>query len=101
MSRTTHTQPVPVRVPATLDVQAVERELNRLWMENAGGAGHEAKDEEAEGALMRARVLNLMVYVSSEEALESVNELLSEITIMHPCRALVMVAERTREDRDI
>ncbi len=100
MNRTTHTQPKPVRVAASLDVQAVERELNRLWMESAGG--HSAgDDEEVEGAVMRARVLNLMVYISSEEALESVNRLLSEISMMHPCRALVMVAERTREDRDI
>ena len=37
MNQNTHTQPKPVRVPATLDVQAVESELNRLWMESSAG----------------------------------------------------------------
>lgn len=96
MKQTIQTTPQPVRVPETLDVQAVERELNRLWMENAGTEVH---DEE--GAVMRSRVLNLLVYVSSNEALNEVNELLSEVTTAHPCRALVMVAERPEEDRDI
>lgn len=96
MKQTIQTTPQPVRVPETLDVQAVERELNRLWMENAGT---EARDEE--GAVMRSRVLNLLVYVSSDEALKEINELLSEVTSAHPCRALVMVAEREAEDHDI
>lgn len=98
MKQTTHTAPQQVAVAQTLDVQAVERELNRLWMENAGGAA-DSRDEEA--AMMRARVLNLLVYVSSAEALNEVNELLSEVTAAHPCRALVMLAEREGEDRDI
>lgn len=92
-----HTTPRAVQVEETLDVQAVERELSRLWMENAGGA--EASDEE--GALMRARVLNLLVYVASNEALEEVNGLLSHVTGVHPCRAIVMVAEREADDMDI
>lgn len=96
MKQTIQTTPKPVRVPETLDVQAVERELNRLWMDNAGGG-----ERDEAGAVIRARVLNLMVYVSSPQALDEVNELLSEITSAHPCRALVMVAERDTEDRDI
>jgi glucose-6-phosphate dehydrogenase assembly protein OpcA len=92
--KTTHTTPQQVAVAETLDVQAVERELNRLWMENAG-----LRDEET--AVMRARVLNLLVYVSSDEALSEVNELLSEVTAAHPCRALVLVAEREGENHDI
>ncbi|HEX8746337.1 MAG TPA: glucose-6-phosphate dehydrogenase assembly protein OpcA [Pyrinomonadaceae bacterium] len=95
--KSTHTTPRAVQLAETLDVQAVERELSRLWMENAGGAG--ASDEE--GALMRARVLNLLVYVATNEALEEVNELLSHVTSAHPCRAIVMVAEREAEDVDI
>jgi glucose-6-phosphate dehydrogenase assembly protein OpcA len=96
MKQTTHTTPKPVRVAETLDVQSVERELSRLWMENAGAGGeHEDK------AMMRARVLNLLVYVSSDEALGEVNQLLSDVTTAHPCRAIVMVGEREREDLDI
>ncbi|HEY0319553.1 MAG TPA: glucose-6-phosphate dehydrogenase assembly protein OpcA [Pyrinomonadaceae bacterium] len=96
MKQTTYTAPRAVRVPETLDVQAVERELSRLWMENVG-----EDDRDEETAVMRARVLNLLVYVSSDETLGEVNELLSEVTAAHPCRALVMVAERESEDLDI
>ncbi|MBD0372129.1 MAG: glucose-6-phosphate dehydrogenase assembly protein OpcA [Pyrinomonadaceae bacterium] len=97
--KTTHTTPRQVHVTETLDVQTVERELSRLWMENAGRA--RAEDEVEETAVMRARVLNLLVYVSSDAALGEVNELLSEVTGAHPCRAIVMLAEREREDLDI
>jgi glucose-6-phosphate dehydrogenase assembly protein OpcA len=97
MKQTTHTTEQRVHVAETLDVQAVERELSRLWMENAGAVS--AGDEEA--AVMRARVFNLLVYVSSDEALNEVNALLSEVTVAHPCRAIVMMAEREREDADI
>ncbi|MCA1558075.1 MAG: glucose-6-phosphate dehydrogenase assembly protein OpcA, partial [Acidobacteria bacterium] len=96
MKQTTQITPKPVRVAETLDVQAVERELSRLWAESAGAQG-----EDEETAVMRARVMNLLVYVSSDTALSEVNELLSSVTVAHPCRAIVMFAEREREDVDI
>ncbi|HKS28605.1 MAG TPA: glucose-6-phosphate dehydrogenase assembly protein OpcA [Pyrinomonadaceae bacterium] len=96
--KSTHTTPRAVQVTETLDVQSVERELSRLWAENAGEGADEPHEE---GALMRARVMNLLVYVASDEALSEVNELLSEVTGAHPCRAIVMVAEREAEDVDI
>lgn len=100
--KSNHTSPRRVSVSETLDVQAVERELSRLWMENAGGGDEvvaDALDEET--AVMRARVMNLLVYISSHEALDEVTELLGEVTSAHPCRAIVMVAEREAEDVDI
>ena len=85
-----------MRVPATLDVQAVEHELGELWTQNTG-----ASDPDEDGAVMRARVLNLIVYVSHQSSLDEVNELLNEITSVHPCRALVTLAEAEAPDRDI
>ncbi|HYY59355.1 MAG TPA: glucose-6-phosphate dehydrogenase assembly protein OpcA [Pyrinomonadaceae bacterium] len=96
MRQTTHSSPQQIRVPATLDVQSVEHELSQLWKEHTG-----AGVVEEDGAVMRARVLNLMVYVSGEAALDEVNGLLGDITSVHPCRALVMLAEAERPDRDI
>jgi glucose-6-phosphate dehydrogenase assembly protein OpcA len=97
MKQTTHTTEQRVHVAETLDVQAVERELSRLWMGRAGAVGE--SDEET--AVMRARVFNLLVYVSSDEALNEVNELLGEVTVAHPCRAIIMKAEREGADVDI
>lgn len=83
-----------IPVGATLDVEAVERGLNELWMQNAGGSGDES-------AMLRARVLNLLVYVDSEEALGAAEEILLSLAAMHPCRALVMLADPDGEDKDI
>lgn len=91
---TSHQRQIPIA--ATLDVQAVERELNELWMQSAGASG---VDEE--GAVLRARVLNLMVYVTSEEMLREVDGLLLDVAAAHPCRALLMFADADGEDKDI
>lgn len=96
MRQVTRSTPQQIRVSATLDVQGVEQELSELWKENSGEA-----DVEEDGAVMRARVLNLMVYVSVEEALEEVNEVLGEVSSAHPCRVIVMFAGRTEPDEDI
>jgi glucose-6-phosphate dehydrogenase assembly protein OpcA len=85
-----------ISVDAMLDVQAIERELNELWAQKAGAGGG---DEE--GAVLRARVLNLMVYVTGEQDLRAVDEMLVDVAAVHPCRALVMLADEAGEDRDI
>ncbi|MEA2176114.1 MAG: hypothetical protein QOD00_3706, partial [Blastocatellia bacterium] len=94
-----------IPVSAMLDVEAVERALNDLWREKAGAgaaaATAAAGSDDEEGALMRARVLNLMLFVTSAEAASEVDEILSEVTTIHPCRALLMVGEREKEDQDI
>src|SRR4051794_1139079 len=84
MREITHSVLQQIRVSATLDVQAVEQELDELWKQHTGET-----NVEENGAVMRARVLNLLVYVASEAALEEVNELLGEITSVHPCRVIV------------
>jgi glucose-6-phosphate dehydrogenase assembly protein OpcA len=96
MREITHSAPQQIRVAATLDVQAVEHELGELWKQNTGET-----NVEEDGAVMRARVLNLLVYVASEAALDEVNQVLGEITSAHPCRVIVMLAERDEADQDI
>jgi glucose-6-phosphate dehydrogenase assembly protein OpcA len=96
MREITHSVPQQIRVSATLDVQSVEQELGELWKQHTGDA-----NVEEDGAVMRARVLNLLVYVSSAASLDEVNKLLSEITSAHPCRVIVMLAEREAADQDI
>ncbi|HEX8096634.1 MAG TPA: glucose-6-phosphate dehydrogenase assembly protein OpcA, partial [Pyrinomonadaceae bacterium] len=85
-----------IHVSATLDVESVEHELDELWKEQAGSGEH---DEE--GATMRARVLNLLVYVPAMNEANEVSETLAQVTMAHPCRALVAVAEEREADLDI
>jgi glucose-6-phosphate dehydrogenase assembly protein OpcA len=96
MRESTSTKAQQISIEATLDVQAIERELNELWMQNAG-----ASEMDEEGAMLRARVLNLMVYVTSEQALGEVDEMLMDVAGVHPCRALVMLADLEGADKDI
>ncbi len=50
--------PKQIQVPKTLDVESIERELAMLWVKTAQDA-----DDQQEGAVLRARVANLMVFI--------------------------------------
>src|SRR6266498_260716 len=84
-----------IAIGNTLDVEAVERELALLWKQTA----EEQADEEV--AVMRARVANLIVFTSGQEGLDDINATLNDLSAAHPSRALVIVAERYADDRDI
>jgi len=89
-----------IQLEKTLDVAVVERELAQLWSD----ATHDPKAEpkaDGDDAVLRARVANLLVFVSAEEALASVHEMLQELTARHPSRVMLMLGARDAADRDI
>jgi glucose-6-phosphate dehydrogenase assembly protein OpcA len=90
------TPPRQIQVPKTLDVDAVERALAELWQETAGG-----EQVESEDAVLRSRAANLMVVVTNDAALAGCQQIIRELAATHPCRALVMLADRDGADRDI
>jgi glucose-6-phosphate dehydrogenase assembly protein OpcA len=81
-----------VHLAASMDVEAVERELGVLWRKSA---------EDENDALVRARVANLLAIIPEESGIEEVNGTLEDLSTAHPSRALVVVAERDADDRDI
>lgn len=85
-----------IQVAKTLDVAAVERELAELWKQTA-----EDKQFDDEDVVLRARAANLMVLLAAESALPETHETISELALGHPCRALVMLADRGAADRDL
>ena len=110
----------------TLDVEVVERELAALWEGSTGEARSHGpaadeprvdklttnqmhSDEPASGEVppvdetpvLRARAANLLVFVSDDQALTEVHELLQELTAAHPSRVLTMLGESDASDRDI
>lgn len=89
------TPPKQIHVPKTLDVEAVEHALSELWHKTT----HDPN--ESEGAVMRARAANLMVFVTREEALPETKRTINELALIHPCRALVMLADYEGPDIDI
>jgi len=66
----------------------LERQLSEMWAEAARGV------EGAEGALVRACVLNLVVFAADERERAEADALLEEVIERHPCRAIVVAADR-------
>ncbi len=77
-----------------IDAARLERELGAMWSEMSApqdGGGQAA-------GVVRACVLNLVVYAEGQGERAEVEELLSEVVERHPCRAIVLVAERGAEE---
>ena len=70
----------------TVDVSAVEAELSQLWQQMA------EVSSEQEQAIIRACVLNLMIYVPGEKCMGEVSQLTAEVTTEHPSRVIVVCA---------
>ncbi len=83
-----------IPVPKTLDVEIVERQLAELWQETSG-------ESDDDVAVLRARVANLLVFVTRESMLDEVNSLILDVTVAHPSRALIMLGETGAADQDI
>ena len=85
-----------IQVEKTLDVEDVERALAELWQGTAAG-----EEVGPEAAVMRARAANLMVVVTSEAILAETQETIRKLAGNHPCRAVLMLADRDGADSDI
>jgi glucose-6-phosphate dehydrogenase assembly protein OpcA len=68
-----------------IDAARLERELTTMWAESSSGGG---------AGVVRACVLNLVVYAEGADERGEVDGLLSEVIERHPCRAVVLVADR-------
>lgn len=85
-----------IQVEKTLDVEEVERALAELWQETAGG-----REVGTDDAVFRARAANLMVVVTGDAPLAETQETIRRLAAIHPCRAVVMMADRQGKDCDI
>lgn len=68
-----------------INVDAIEKELTSLWQQSS-------QDEE-NGGVTRASMLNLLVYVPSRTQANQLDDMLTEITAARPCRAILIVAD--------
>ena len=79
----------------TFSVAVVEKQLMELWAETTAELDDESK------TVLRARVANLLVFLSSEDALSEVTEWTESLTAAHPGRVLLVLGARDAGDRDI
>jgi glucose-6-phosphate dehydrogenase assembly protein OpcA len=73
-----------------VDAAKLERELASMW----GESSEPSAEGGAAAGVTRACVLNLVVYAEGHEGREEVDALLDTVIERHPCRALVLVANR-------
>ena len=76
-----------------IDLAAIEREMNAFWKE----LGQEDDQE----AVIRACVLNLVFYVDSQSMARKADDLLIDVTIKNPSRALLLIADSAAEQSSI
>jgi glucose-6-phosphate dehydrogenase assembly protein OpcA len=74
-----------------IDAARLEQELNAMWAEMSAPGGEGGASA---AGVVRACVLNLVVYAEGAEARAEVDELLGAVVERHPCRAIVLAAER-------
>jgi glucose-6-phosphate dehydrogenase assembly protein OpcA len=77
-----------------IDAAKLERELASMWAESS----EPSAEGGAAAGVTRACVLNLVVYAGGHEERAEVDELLDTVIERHPCRALVLVADRAAEE---
>jgi glucose-6-phosphate dehydrogenase assembly protein OpcA len=75
---------------SSIDVSAIERELTSLWKQ--------AGEDEDDGGIIRASLLNLIIYTPSTDDLTKLDDILTDVTAAHPCRAILTIADREAED---
>lgn len=85
-----------IQLEKTLDVEVVEEQLAELWKQIAGDV-----NSDDDTAVMRARVANLLVFVTSDPMLDKVQRMMIELTAIHPSRVLTMLGAYELPDRDI
>ena len=70
-----------------VEVGKIEKELKKLW--------------EQDGTATRASLMNLAIYCEGREAMEANTALISDITLSHACRAILIVTEPESEQSQV
>jgi glucose-6-phosphate dehydrogenase assembly protein OpcA len=76
-----------------VDASKVERELTAMWAEMSAPEG-----EGQHAGVVRACVLNLIVYAANGEERAEADDLLETVVERHPCRAILIAAERESKE---
>ncbi|HEY9869596.1 MAG TPA: glucose-6-phosphate dehydrogenase assembly protein OpcA [Candidatus Obscuribacterales bacterium] len=74
-----------------VDVAGIERELRQLWQ-----SAESAEPDSQRPAVSRACALNLILYSTDDDAETTAGNLLDEISVSHPCRALLAISRRSQ-----
>src|SRR5437762_13766706 len=71
---------------STINVAAIEKELTSLWKQAS---------EDESGGVVRASILNLIVFVPDPAEAAAVDDIVIDVTASHPCRVIALIADRS------
>src|ERR1044072_2196201 len=74
---------------SAINVAAIEKELTTLWKEAS---------EDESGGVVRSSILNLLIYIPNPAEASKVDDIMLEITGSHPCRAILIIADRGAQE---
>ncbi len=77
-----------------VDIQSIEKELYKLWEE----AEH---DRENSSAITRACALNFIAFTSTENGELNIEDIVSEIAVKHPSRAIIASSKYNDKESDV
>jgi len=81
---------------SAVDVNKVERELNRLWAASGTNSGGDGQD----APVIKSCALNFVLLTGAElESQKAADDLLADITTRHPMRAILTVIEEGAPDK--
>ncbi len=79
---------------AHVDIARIERELKALWQQVG------EKEELTGQSVTRACAMNLVMYCEDDDAETAASNLLDEITIHHPCRAILAICRPVKANQE-
>lgn len=77
---------------AQVDINRIERELKLLWH-----SASESGSDDGTLAVTRACAMNLILYSERSDAEVQASAMLDEITVRHPCRAILAICREASE----
>lgn len=86
----------PLLNGARIPVKAsqIDRELMQVWK-----ASTAPQKEEDRSSVSLLRAMNLIVYVDSDERAEKVDQVISQITVRHPCRTILIIQSQGKDEQ--
>lgn len=77
----------------SINIAAIERELNSLWKQAGSDDDH--------SSIIRACLLNLLVYIPDPASANKIDEIVVEISRERPARAILMIADRDSSESSL
>lgn len=87
-------QEIALGEPRPASVPEIEAGLSAMWRSAAESSG-------SKSAVTRASALTLLIYADCQESAREVSNLIAEVTLQNPCRAVLMVVDPKGSPRGV